>query len=213
MNRRALIGLLVVAVVAGVLFYIFRGSRDDHPKSTASTTSSDPQPVRDVPPGTPDRNAPPTRLAPPERVADPSASDTQYQLEDGTIVRDHRGGGTGPYVRPSLPRREDSPVTAQVTSTVMAAVRPIVIKCMSSVPDSAFGDKPLIETRAVVKIDDKGNLDVLELGPALAGIDEDAAAEGLDCIRNAASSIHVQVENPAVASATLAFAIRPRRAP
>jgi hypothetical protein len=211
MNRRVLLGLAVLVGGALALYLILRGG--DKPAQPASqpTTSDSSRPVRDTPSTAPDRNGPGPRLGAPDGTGNPVASDTQYQMEDGTIVRDHRTGAAEPYLRPSLPRREDSPVTAKVTSAVMAAVRPIVIKCMNAVPESAFGTAPLVETRAVVKIDDKGNLDVLELGPALAQIDEEAAADALDCIRNAASSVHVQVDNPPVAEATLAFAIRPRR--
>jgi hypothetical protein len=82
---------------------------------------------------------------------------------------------------------------------------------MQSVPDSAFGDPKasVVETRASVSIDASGNLTVLELGPAVSGIDEDASADALDCIRNAAGEIHVHVDSVAVPQATLAFAIRP----
>jgi hypothetical protein len=210
MNRRVLIGLLAVAGAGIALYLLFRGDPTPKAAPASGSQTADSRPTRDVP-STPDRNAPTARIGAPDRTGNPAAAETQYQLEDGTIVRDHRSGANEPYIRPSLPRREDSPVTAKVTAKVMSAVRPIVIKCMNTVPESAFGDAPLVETRAVVKIDDQGNLDVLELGPALAHIDEDAAADALDCIRNGASSVHVHVDNPPVAEATLAFAIRPTR--
>jgi hypothetical protein len=206
MNRRILLGLLAIAAAATAIFFVMRGGGDggDEPSQPAANAPSADRPARDVPAPRDVR----ARQQPPREKFDPTGT-TEYALEDGTTVRDHRSGAKAEYMRPSLPHRTMSPVTASVTSNVMRAVRPLVLKCMSTVPESAFGEAPLIQTRAEIQIDADGNLSVLELGPALADIDEAAAGEALDCIRDGAASLNIHVDHPAVAQATLAFAIRP----
>ena len=200
MNRRLILVIVLVAAAGAALFFFLRG--DDDQKAPPAVTEAKPE--RDVP-STPrdqvlDRRKP-TR-------ATPSEGKDIYTLEDGTVVRDHRTNAGG-YVRPSLPHKGSSPVNAAVTGSVMRAVRPIVLECMKSLPDSAYGEKPFIETRAVVSIDETGTLSVLELGPAPHDIDEAAAGEALDCIRNAAANINTHVDHEPVAEATVALRIRP----
>lgn len=207
MNRRLLLAIVALAAI-GVGLFLFLDGDDKKKAAEPPKTADNTLPTRDVPDSLDHRNVPDRQQ--PGQVTPSTAEEAgEYMLEDGTMVRDHRSGGSAPYVKPSVPHREASPVTANVTSNVMRAVRPIVLKCMSNVPDSAFGKAPLIETRASISIDAEGNLTVLELGPALADIDEGAVGDALDCIRNAAASIHVHVDHEEVAQTTLAFAIRP----
>jgi hypothetical protein len=112
-------------------------------------------------------------------------------------------------VRPSLPHRDRSPVTGEITAAVMSLVRPVVLGCMKEVPETAFGADPLVMTRATISIDEQGTLTVDELGPALQDIDEAAAGGALDCIRAKSGTLSQQVEHAAVETTNLAFPIRP----
>jgi hypothetical protein len=220
-NTRVLLVGLVVALLGTALYlFVIRGDesgKDAERPATADTATGTAAPSRDLPPthASTTPSAPSTAGDAPagpgtEHALDPETQ-KGYDLEDGTQVRDHRSGGAKPYVRPSLPHPSQSPVTAAVTATAMGLVRTPVLRCLRSVPSSAFGDKPVVMVRAVIAIDQAGTLTVDELGPAVSDIDEGASAAALDCIRSAAGSLSTHVDHPPVESATLAFPIEPQQ--
>jgi len=216
MNRALLTGLLVAVIGAAVYFFIRGGDDGEKAKATASQA-----PERDLPPAaasrtpsapTRDTTAPPTLDPDLGQRGDELATDGTriYQREDGSEVRDHRAGNPAPYIRPALPHPSKSPIIPTTTAKVMGLIRGPVVSCMKSVPDAAFGTKPLVMMRATVSIDDQGTLTVQELGPALQDIDAAAAASALDCIRAASGTLSTHVDDqPSVESANLAFPIEP----
>jgi len=216
MNRRVLvIGGLVAAVGLVVYFLVIRDHGGASPGTAARDESSAPArnlpPLQSRTPSTPTRDTAAAPAAGDVAADDPSAPAAPriYEREDGSEVRDHRGGDAQTYVRPALPHPSQSPVTAQVTAKVLGAIRGPVLKCLGSIPSSAFGPKPLAMIRANISIDGAGTLTVNELGPAFSDIQESATSGAADCIRAAAGSLSVHVDHPAVDTATLAFPIRP----
>jgi hypothetical protein len=210
MNQRVLLGGAVAAVALGIGAYFIvgdRGGDDAKPADPGSTASVD-TPERDVP-------GAPVRARVPRRVAgdDGATSNGDYveTYEDGSRRRDHRPGNPEPSMRPVLPHRSKSPVTAQVTSIAMQTLRPLVMACLKELPDSAFTEEARVVVRAAVSIDEEGNLTASDLGPKSKGIDEAAVEPALECIRNAASSFNAQVDHPAVAEAVLSLQVRPGR--
>jgi len=213
MNGRVLLVGLVVAVL-GAAIYLFAVRGGDE-GGGAGTAEGPTQPEREVPtPVTP--SEPATRAGGQGGSAvaipadpEPAPGTVEYEREDGSTVRDHRGGGAAPYVRPSLPHPTAAPVSPQVTQTVMGLIRPVVLGCMKEVPETAFGAEPVVMTRATISIAEDGTLTVDEIGPALTDIDENAAGAALDCIRAKSGGLSSHVDHAAVASANLAFPIRP----
>ncbi len=161
----------------------------------------------------------PGRVAPPPRPARNSGGDEPadvYYLDDGTEVRDHRDGqAREPSIWPGdVPHPSLSPVTPQVTSRVMALVRPVVLGCFKQVPDTGFAEDALVVTRAVVSIDEAGQLTVRELGAKSRGVDggDPAALErAYACIRDGSSGLTTAVDNPAVEQTVLVFPIKPQQ--
>ena len=210
MNRTLLFGV-GAAVAAGLVLYLLVGRHHDDPSQSAPTSAAD-HPIRDVPsaPMASAGNKVTIRNTPGAPMTGADTPTIEYQREDGTVVRDHRGSdNAGTFLKPSLPYPTQSPVSAEVTATVMAQVRPIVLKCLHDVPDAAYGQAPLVMTRAKISIDAQGNLSVLELGTAASDIDASASAAAMDCIKQSASMVHTHVDHAAVESATLAFPIKP----
>jgi hypothetical protein len=208
MNRRLLsIGAAVAVVGAAFYVLVLRGRGAAEADRPAERTAAS-RPERDLREPRAPRAVPPPRPTSRDDGGD-RPGPSHYLREDGTMVRDHRGEGAPRYLRPSLPHRDASPVTANVTAAVMKEVRPIVLKCLRGLPDSAFGERALVMTRAVVSIDDAGMLSIDELGPDATDVDEAAIAPALDCIRSQATNLKTRVDHGPVASATLAFPIRP----
>lgn len=208
-GRVVLVGLAVAVLGAAVYFLVIRGGDESgEPERTAESGKA---PERDVP-GDPERGlAPPGRDPGPGKTveADPEPRGAvEHTREDGTTVRDHRANPTE-YVRPSLPHPSESPIAAEVTASVMQLVRPVVLACLKDVPEAAYGARPVVMTRATISIDDKGLMTVDDIGPALDDIDESAAGAALACIRDKSGTLSAQVDHAAVASANLAFPIRP----
>lgn len=210
MNARvALLGLVVVVLGVGVYLFL-RGGDDGEPDRTAASRGAAPE--RDLPtgpardPGTPARDVGPSgkTIQPDPERPEP----VEHVREDGTTVRDHRKN-PGEYIRPSLPHPDESPIAPEVTSSVMSLIRPVVLECMKGVPEAAFGQRPVVMTRATISIDDQGTMIVTDIGPAVDDIDESAATAALDCIRGKSGSLTAKVDHAAVASANLAFPIRP----
>lgn len=209
MNARvALLGLVVVVLGVGIYLFV-RGGDDADPDRTSAGGGA---PERDLPTGPAREGAPPERdVGQPGKTIEPDPArpePVEHVREDGTTVRDHRKN-PGEYIRPSLPHPDESPVAPEVTSTVMNLIRPVVLECMKSVPEAAFGQRPVVMTRATISIDDQGTMTVDDIGPALDDIDESAASAALDCIRGKSGSLTTKVDHAAVASANLAFPIRP----
>lgn len=207
MNRSLLVVAALVLAAGAAIYFVVRDDGASEPPATEPSVAAGDRPARDVPqsrvPQTPTRG-----------VAIPAeGEDTDdvvvTQREEGGEVRDHRGAGAEPYVRPGLPHPSQSPVTAEVTAAVMKEVRPAVLRCLQDIPETAYGARPVVMTRARISIDDQGSLTVHELGPAASDIDASAVAPALDCIREQAASIKTRVDHPAVETATLAFPIRP----
>lgn len=203
-GRVVLVGLAVAVLGAAIYFFAIRGG-DDAGGGDRTTANQPGQPDRDVP----DRTAPertPGKTIP----ADPDTAPTavEHVREDGTTVRDHRKN-PGEYVRPSLPHPDESPVTGEVTASVMSLVRPAVLACLKDLPEAAYGARPVVMTRATISIDEQGTMTIDELGPAVTDIDESAASAALDCIRAKSGTLTAHVDHAAVATANLAFPIRP----
>lgn len=202
MNRRLLVASAALVVLGAVLYiFVIRDDGDDAVASDPAAAAA--RPERDLP--QPRVQRMPTRDTPTAPTDEP----VTYEREDGTTVVDHRTNPTTQYTRPALPHPSRSPVSAQVTAVVMKQVRPVVLKCMQGVPETAFGARPVVMTRAQISIDDKGTMTVHELGPAATDIDATAAAAALDCIRKEGVGLTAHVDHPAVETATLAFPIRP----
>lgn len=210
MNRTLLFGV-GGAIAAALVLYLMIGRGHDDASQAAPTSASD-HPIRDVPsaPMASAGNKVTIRNTPGAPITGADTPTIEYQREDGSVVRDHRGGdNAGTFIKPALPYPTKSPVSAEVTATVMAQIRPIVLKCLHDVPDAAYGQAPVVMTRAKISIDAQGMLTVLELGPAVSDIDASASAGAMDCIKQSASMVHTHVDHAAVDSATLAFPIKP----
>ena len=209
MNARvALLGLAVVVLGVGVYLFL-RGGDDGEPDRTAASGGAH---EREIPTGPAREGTTPERdVGQPGKTIGPDPDrpgPVEHVREDGTTVRDHRKTPTE-YVRPSLPHPDESPIAPAVTAEVMKLIRPVVLDCMKGVPEAAFGQRPVVMTRATISIDDQGLMTVIDLGPALDDIDESAASAALDCIREKSGSLSSKVDHAAVASANLAFPIRP----
>ena len=206
-GRVVLVGLAVAVLGAAVYFLVIRDG-DDAPEVPAAKDPGAPE--RHIP-GDPVRGATPPARDPGGTTSgelELAPSPVEHVREDGSSVRDHRANPT-PYVRPSLPHPDESPVTGEVTVAVMSLVRPVVLGCMKQVPETAYGARPVVMTRATISIDDDGILTIDEIGPALTDIDEAAATAALDCIREQSGKLTQRVDHAAVASTNLAFPIRP----
>jgi hypothetical protein len=210
MNGRVVLLGLVVAVLGVGIYFLVRGGDDAEPARSASGGGD--TPAREIPTGPVREGAPPERDPGEGKTipADPEAAPmpVEHTREDGTTVRDHRKN-PGEYIRPSLPHPEESPIAAEVTASVMQLIRPVVLECMKDVPEAAYGQRPVVMTRATISIDDQGTMTVDDIGPAFSDIDESAANAALECIRGKSGSLSAKVDHAAVASANLAFPIRP----
>jgi hypothetical protein len=207
MNRYLITGL-AVAVLAGVIALVISLRSDEseaEPNGKApvkAKAKSDPRPSGD----------PEIRVA--ERGEKPSvdigdsdvvvSDDKIYYRDDGTMVRDHRGGDRpqmdkGVTERPRGMRKVD----AETIVSVRHAIRPHVNGCATSLGDDAFGDDPAVQ--GVVKLSIKDNqLSVDEMDMQLRGIDEGSGAELIDCIRGGISDLTLDATgHPDVDSYTL----------
>ncbi len=208
--------MVIVLAAAGVAGGVFFLMRDGDEAAATRDAAGVAQPDRDVPTLTPaERRAAArshgTHVKPEGEpgAAGPAADEPEVSyMEDGTRVADHRKTKE-PYLRPGVPHPSMSPVDGKVSTAVLQQLRPIVIKCLASVPDDAFTDQALVMARAVIAIDAQGNLTALELGADGTGLDPERLAPAVECIRAAAGSVQAHVDHEAVETATLAFPIRP----
>lgn len=209
--RVVLLGVAVAVIGAAIWFFALRDGGDA--ADGAASTSADPAvaetgaPARDVPAARAPRPVTPRVALPTEAPTRPGGSD--YTLEDGSQIRDHRAAGAAPMIKPALPHPSQSPVSGAVTAEVMKTVRPVVLKCLRDVPESAYGPGAVVMVRAVFSIEESGELRIAELGTGLSEIDEAAAAGAVDCVKAQASSLTTRVDHAAVESATIAFPVRP----
>lgn len=204
MNRYALTALALV-VLAGVIALVISLRSDD---SKAEPTGKTPGASASEPPARAD-DGPPLRIA--ERGDKPSIEmgdndvvvedDKIYYRDDGTMVRDHRGGDTAPLDKGTTARpRGLRKVDAETIVSVRHAIRPHVNGCARSLPADALGDDPRVQS--VVKLSIKDNqLTIDDLDMQLRDIDDGASADLLDCIRAGVSDLaldatgHPDVDN------------------
>ncbi len=163
MNRRVILALGAVAVLAALLVLFFKlreaGKASANAQSTPATTAStEPatQPPRETPKVVADSNRPGAPVvSPAQGRSDPPDEGVKEVTINGMRIRDHRKGEHAPI---DLPPNIHAPDSRKISSTLTAAIseklQAVMSECAVNVPSEARGPKPKLEGTVTIGIKD-----------------------------------------------------------
>ena len=191
MNRYMLTALAVI-VLGGVVALVMalrsdKSQAKSNGKPTATATSSQ---------SGDDTTEPRTSKRGDRPSIDTTSADTPedddsgtYYRDDGTVVRDHRGGDRAPLDKGATSRpRGLRQVDPETIVAVRNAVRPHVNRCADAVGDSALGEAPRIQGEVHLSIKDN-QLMIDGVDVQLRDIDEGSAPDLIECVKTAVGNI------------------------
>lgn len=199
MNRKVLLALGAVAVVAGGGALIWQLGRPSETQSVVVSKSvRPPGPTPTIVPG-PDR--PTATPSAGVETSVPSATDDIREVRRGDmVIHDHRDNPTAamdptPVIRTPGGRL----LPANVANELAAVLRPGINACTEAIPKEARGAAARIDAHLTVAIK-AGKLSVTAVDqPVVGDIKGDAATSVRDCLKNALATAALTTAEPDIA--------------
>lgn len=196
--RRGLAVALAMAVVIGaVAFVLTRGKKQDSEEKTPEVTRD--RPVR--PPvaiGTP--------VAQPRTIDDPVDEDggvplerpdrgvKVYVLDNGAVIRDHRGEGVPPPIAPPPMRPDKRTMSSKLTARIYTALAPMVQECAAAVPAVDRGADPFTYVTMTVQVS-QGKLTTSDVFPTTHDLNGTSAQTFASCLADKGRGIAVPADD------------------
>jgi hypothetical protein len=191
-TRGLLIALAAVAVVAIAIWQWRKRAGDDAPASGAATGTGGA-----VPPPIDRRRVVAQPAGPSDDLSDPDAPDRSarrepkiYVLDNGAVIRDHRGEGFPPPIAPPPLPPEQRTMNTQLTAKIYLALAPVVRACAAEVPAVDRGDDPFTYVTMTVQVS-KGQLTTSDVFPTTHDVKGASEQRFASCVADKGRAIAV----------------------
>lgn len=203
-RTRALLVVLGVAAVAAIVAWTLRGGSEP----TAGTPGSAGTGAPATDPARPGTSAPPLArpgVAQPagprtgsaaaaangvEEIEDGDPDTRTYVMDNGAIVRDHRGSGYAPPINPPAMSPDRRTMSTDITARIYQQLAPMVASCGAQVPAEDRGENPFTYVTLNVQVAG-GRLAVTDVYPTIHDIEGASAASFPACVRDKAAALSV----------------------
>ena len=189
--------LLAAVAVGAVAFWKLRGRgthdtpADSTPGSAVATPGGPGHPAIDPVTGKPVIGRPGTaNPAAPDEIDDGDGDPTTrtYVMDNGAVVRDHRGSGYDPPINPPPMRPDARTMSTVVTARIYQQLAPIVAACANTVPAADRGADPFVYVTMTVKVA-KGQLTTTDVYPTIHDVTGGSATAFPSCVADKARTI------------------------
>jgi|GEM_PF-5755881 len=111
-----------------------------------------------------------------------------YVMDNGAVVRDHRGAGAAPPINPPPMRPDQRTMSTVITARIYQQLAPAVASCGAAVPAADRGADPFTYVTMTVKVA-KGALTTIDVYPTINDIGGASAASFTTCVTDKAMAI------------------------
>ncbi len=196
-RTRLVLLALGVALVVAVGFWRMRGRASDPAAPTASdragsSTATGPGPAGTRPRIDPRSGSTVKPAAGADEVDDGDGDpDTRtYVMDNGAVIRDHRGSGYAPPINPPPMPPDKRTMNTQLTAKIYQQLAPIVAACGGAVPTADRGGDPFTYVTMTVKVE-KGQLTTTDVYPTIHDINGTSADAFPACVADKAKAIAI----------------------
>jgi hypothetical protein len=109
-------------------------------------------------------------------------------MDNGAVVRDHRGSGYGPPITPPPMRPDQRTMNTELTAKIYQQLSPMVAACGREVPAGDRGADPYVYVTLTVKVA-KGQLTTTDVYPTMNDVTGASASSLPACIADKAKGI------------------------
>lgn len=199
MNRRAVL-LVVAGLAAAATIALWVGLGRSHGDRDPGATGGSSAAPADRPPPLDPRTGRPTVATPRgSAAADPTAPDEiddgdgdpdtrTYVMDNGAVMRDHRGPGYAPPINPPPMRPDQRTMSTVITARIYQQLAPVVAACGRAVPAGDRGEDPFVYVTMTVKVA-KGQLTTTDVYPTIHDVNGASATAFPACVADKARAI------------------------